>query len=178
MSRVGEKPITIPSGVTVTVEGEAVRAKGPLGEMSVDLPVAITAAVEDNAVTLSRAEDSRECRSFHGLARSLVSNAVEGVSKGFSKELEIEGVGFRAAIQGQKVTLSLGFSSPVVFEAPEGVKVTEEGGTKLVISGPDKQKVGDTAARLRGFMPAEPYKGKGLHYKGEYVRRKVGKTVA
>jgi len=125
-----------------------------------------------------RADDTRESRSFHGLARSLVANMIQGVAEGFKKELEIEGVGFRASVRGQEVSLSLGFSSPVEYLAPDGIKVTVDGGTKLVVSGADKQKVGDTAARLRGFMPAEPYKGKGMRFKDERVRRKVGKTVA
>jgi len=167
----------LPSGVTATTDGNRISIKGPQGELDYTLPAGVTAAVEDQAVVLGRADDSREAKSLHGLARSLVANMVEGTANGFRKQLEIEGVGFRASVQGQTVTLMLGFASPVLYTAPGGVKVEEQGGTKLTVSGADKQKVGEAAARIRSFYPAEPYKGKGLRYAGEYVRRKVGKTV-
>ena len=178
MSRVGEQAITIPSGVTVNVEGGVVSAKGPKGELSLDLPAGISAKTEGERVSLDRSDDSRETRSFHGLARSLVANMVDGVANGYSRDLEIEGVGFKAEVQGQTVLLSLGFSGPKACPVADGVTVTVEGGTRLKVSGPDKQKVGEVAARIRSYYPAEPYKGKGIRYAGEYVRRKVGKTVA
>lgn len=178
MSRVGQRPIEIPSGVSVEINGQSVKVKGPLGELSRDLPAAITIEEADGKLVLTRASDTREDRSFHGLSRSLVANMVEGVSRGFKKELEISGVGFKAAVQGQELSLSVGFASPVQYTIPDGVKVTEEGGVNVTVSGVDKQMVGDVAARIRAFYPAEPYKGKGLKYKGEHVRRKVGKAVA
>jgi large subunit ribosomal protein L6 len=178
MSRVGEKPIEIPGGVTVSLEGGQVLAKGPLGEGRLDLPEGLAVAIKDGEVALSRERETREIRSRHGLIRTLIANMVEGVSKGYSKALEIEGVGFRAAVQGRKVSLALGFAKPVELTMPEGIEVKEEGGTKVSVSGTDKQKVGDFAARIRGFFPAEPYKGKGIRYAGEQVKRKVGKTVA
>ncbi len=178
MSRVGEKPIDVPDGVTVSVDGLTVTAKGGLGELVHTMPGPITIEVADGKVLVGRTEDTREGRSFHGLVRSLVANMVEGVAKGFSKDLEIQGVGFKAAVQGRKLVMTLGFSSPIEYEPPEGVTVVTQSDTSIVVSGMDKQKVGDTAARIRAFCPAEPYKGKGLRYRGEYVRRKVGKTVA
>jgi len=178
MSRVGKQPVVIPDGVTVTVQDREVRVKGPVGELSMTLAGPVSAVVEEGRVVVSRSEETREGRSFHGLARSLVANMVEGVSRGFSKKLEIQGVGFRAAVQGQNLTMTLGFSKPVDFIAPDGVKLEVEGGTQITVSGPDKQKVGDAAARIRSFFKAEPYKGKGIRYAGEHVRRKVGKTVA
>ena len=178
MSRIGKKPIDIPSGVTVSVDGQRVVVKGPLGELSLEMPGALSAKVDGAVLQIERPDDSRQSRSFHGLTRSLAANMVDGVSKGFRKELEIEGVGFKGSVQGGKMVLSLGFSSPVEYEFPKGVKVEEQGGTKITVSGPDKQKVGQAAARIRAFAPAEPYKGKGVRYKGEHVRRKVGKTVA
>jgi len=178
MSRIGDMPVEIASGVNVDVKDRAVTVKGALGELTMDLPGGIAARVEDGKVWLSRPDDSRHSKSYHGLARSLVANMVEGVSKGFSRQLEIEGVGFRAQVQGQNVSLSLGFAGPKVFTVPESVKVLEEGGTRLTVSGIDKQQVGEVAARIRSYFPAEPYKGKGIRYAGEHVRRKVGKTVA
>jgi large subunit ribosomal protein L6 len=178
MSRIGKQPVPVPKGVTASVSASRVQVKGSLGELSMELPRGIGAEVQDGRVVLTRPDDSRQSKSFHGLARNLVANMVEGVSKGFSRALEIQGVGFKAAVQGQKLVLSLGFSSPQEFLVPDGVKVVVTDGTAMVVSGADKQKVGDTAARIRSFYPAEPYKGKGVRYKGEHVRRKVGKTVA
>ncbi|MBM4143094.1 MAG: 50S ribosomal protein L6 [Lentisphaerae bacterium] len=179
MSRIGKQPIAIPAGVAVSVAGGTVRAKGPKGELALELPPQTAARVKDGAqiVIESRGEDDRAA-SFHGLARSLVANMVKGVSQGYRRDLEMEGVGFRAALRGTRLEMTLGFSSPVVFEVPEGITVAVEGGTAIAVTGADKQRVGDTAARIRSFFPAEPYKGKGLRYKGERVRRKVGKTVA
>jgi large subunit ribosomal protein L6 len=178
MSRIGQQPVTIPAGVTAVVEGQTVRIKGPKGELSYEMPAGIGAAASGGSVKLSRETDDRRGRSLHGLARSLVANMVEGVTKGFVKELELQGVGFKAAVQGQKLVMTLGFASPVEYVIPPGVKVTAEGGTAITVAGPDCGQVGTVAARIRSFYPAEPYKGKGLRYKGEYVRRKVGKTVA
>jgi large subunit ribosomal protein L6 len=170
--------VAIPEGVSVNVTGSTVTARGPRGELSLELPGAVRATVSDGEVSIAATDETRQARSFHGLARSLTANMIEGVSKGFTKELEIQGVGFRAAVQADKLILTLGFASPVEFAIPEGIQVSEEGGTRIVVSGPDKQLVGDVAARIRSSYPAEPYKGKGLRYRAEYVRRKVGKTVA
>ena len=178
MSRTGKKPVDVPSGVTVKVEGPKVSVKGSLGELSLDLPAPIQAAVQDGKVNVTRPNDDRDSRSFHGLARTLIANMIEGVSKGFTRELEIQGVGFRASMQGRTLVMSLGFSRPVEFEVPEGIEIAAGEGTRIIVSGADKQKVGDTAARIRSFFMAEPYKGKGVRYKDEHVRRKVGKTVA
>mgnify|MGYP000511424553 CR=1 FL=1 len=179
MSRVGAKPVDIPAGVTVTTEPDAVVVKGRLGELRLPLPAPIEVQVADGQVRVVRRDDSHHSKSCHGLVRNLIANMIVGVTQGYKKELEIQGVGYKAALQGRKLVLSLGFASPVTYEIPEGVKVTEEeGGVRLVVSGIDKQLVGDVAARIKAFFPAEPYKGKGIRLKGEYVRRKVGKTVA
>jgi large subunit ribosomal protein L6 len=178
MSRIGKLPVALPAGVTATVDGQTVRVKGPKGELNRVLPEGISAKVGGGKVELDRAADERRFRSLHGLSRTLVANMVEGVTTGYSKDLELQGVGFKAAVQGQKLVLTLGFAGPVEFTVPAGVKVSAEGGTAIKVSGPDKELVGIVSARIRSFYPAEPYKGKGLRYKGEYVRRKVGKTVA
>jgi len=178
MSRVGEVPIDVPSGVTVTVEGKQVRVKGNEGDLTLVLRPEIDVTIEDNRVTVVRADDTASSKGFHGLTRTLISNMVAGVAKNFVKVLLIEGVGFRATIAGKGLSLALGFASPKEYAIPDAITITEEGGTRLTISGPDKQKVGQTAARIRSFFPAEPYKGKGIRYQGERVRRKVGKTVA
>ncbi len=178
MSRIGKKPVEIPSGVEVTVAGGEVCVKGAQGELRQEIPEGISIVVEGSTATVERANDDRQTRCYHGLVRSLLANMVEGVNKGYSKSLVIEGVGFRAAIQGQKLSLSLGFASPILFEIPSTVKIAEEGGTKVTVSGADKQQVGDVAARIRSYFPAEPYKGKGIRYDGEQIKRKVGKTVA
>jgi large subunit ribosomal protein L6 len=177
MSRIGRKPVAIPSGVTVRVDGGRVVTKGPKGELALSLPPGVTAAVKDSAVQMACAEDSALGRSRHGLARSLLANMVAGVSKGYSVDLELQGVGFRAAVQGTKLTLTIGYSSPVEYVAPAGITIAVKE-SNITVSGPDKQLVGDVAARIRSFYPPEPYKGKGIRYKGEYVRRKAGKTVA
>ena len=177
MSRIGKKPVVIPSAVTVTVDGATVAAKGPKGALSLSLPRGIQAAKEANQVIVTRADDTRECRSLHGLSRSLVANMVEGVEKGYSRELELQGVGYRAAAQGTTLTMSLGYSSPVVYQAPAGIQVAVKESI-ITVSGPDKKLVGDVAAHIRSFHPPEPYKGKGIRYRGEYVKRKTGKTVA
>lgn len=179
MSRIGQKPVQLPSGVKVAVDGGVVKVKGGKGELSYALPGGLTAKAEEGLVTISRPDDTKDSRRLHGLARSLVANMVKGVSDGFLIGLEIQGVGFKAVSQGAQVVLSLGFSHPVEFPVPDGIKVTvEANGTALTVTGCDKQQVGLVAARLRSYFPAEPYKGKGVRYKGEQVRKKVGKTVA
>ena len=178
MSRIGQKPIDLPAGVKVAMAGSMVSVNGKLGDLCLNLPKGITASLDGARLSISRVDDTRRSRSCQGLARSLVMNMVEGVSKGYSKELDVQGVGFKAAVSGQNLTLSLGFSSPVVHKLPEGVKVEVRDGTAIKVSGRDKEMVGTTAARIRKYFPAEPYKGKGVQYKGERVRRKVGKTVA
>lgn len=178
MSRVGEEPIDIVPGVTVTAAGGDVCVKGANGELTLTLRPEIGVTVGDGRVTVARADDMAATRGYHGLTRSLLANMIEGVSKGFAKVLLIEGVGFRAAVSGRALSLSLGFASPIAYAIPDGITITEEGGTKVTVSGADKQQVGQTAARIRSFFPAEPYKGKGIRYRDEHVRRKVGKTVA
>jgi large subunit ribosomal protein L6 len=178
MSRIGQKAIDIPSGVTVSVSGSVVTVKGPKGELSRELRDFIRVTVEGGKVLVARAGETRLMKGCHGLSRTLIANMIEGVSRGFSKDLEIQGVGFKAVLQGRKLILTLGFSSPIEFELPVGINVTLDGGTKLTVAGSDKELVGDTAARIRSYYPAEPYKGKGVRYKDEYVRRKVGKSVA
>jgi large subunit ribosomal protein L6 len=176
MSRIGEKPIVVPGGVKLSVKGVLVEVTGPKGTLSLTLPKGIQAVLEGAELKVSRENDT--LKAFHGLARSLVANMIEGVNKGYTKELEIQGVGFRAALSGKKLSLSLGFASPVEYTVPDAVTVAVNNNTALVVTGADKQQVGEVAARIRSFYPAEPYKGKGVRYKGEKVRRKVGKTVS
>ncbi len=178
MSRIGKQPVKIPAGVTVTARGGLVDVKGALGKLSCTLPAGISAVVADSEVRVARTDDSRKQRSFHGLSRSLVKNMIEGVLNGYKKELSIEGTGFKAQVQGQKLMLSLGFASPKEYLIPVGITVTEKQGVQLTVTGIDKQLVGEAAARIRGYYPAEPYKGKGIKYVGEKIRRKQGKTVA
>lgn len=176
MSRIGKAPITIPDGVEVKVEGQKVTAKGPLGTEEVVVCPEITVKIEDKSVVVTRCDDSRKARSLHGLSRTLVANAVNGVKTGFEKRLEIVGVGYRAAMQGNTLNLQLGYSHPVNMDAPQGIKIEVEANTKIKVSGPNKQKVGDIAAAIRSKRPPEVYKGKGIKYEGEYIRRKAGKT--
>ena len=178
MSRVGKKPIDIPSGVKVAVQDSLVKVSGPKGDLTLLLPATIQADAGDGKVTVTRSDDTRENRSFHGLYRSLIANMVEGVEKAFTKDLVIEGVGFKAEVRGSTLVVTVGFSSPVEYAIPEGVDITVDGGTRVKITSIDKQKVGQAAARIRGFSPAEPYKGKGIRYADERIRRKEGKTVA
>ncbi|MBE6436486.1 MAG: 50S ribosomal protein L6, partial [Akkermansiaceae bacterium] len=177
MSRVGKKVITIPAGVTVTINGADVTVKGAKGELSWTLPTGITAAVEGTELTVSRADETRALRALHGTNRSLLNNMVEGVSKGFVKELEIVGVGLKAAVKGNVLDLALGKSHPILHPIPAGITVTVTDNTKLKVEGINKQVVGQFAAEVRGYYPPEPYKGKGIHYVGEYIRRKEGKSV-
>lgn len=168
--------IAIPAGVTVTIEGSAVTVKGGKGELSWTLPEGITAAVEGTTLTVSRADESRKLRALHGTNRSLLANMVEGVSKGFTKNLEIVGVGFKAAVKGSALDLVLGKSHPILHPIPAGLTVTVADNTKVKVEGIDKQLVGQFAAEVRGYYPPEPYKGKGIRYAGEYVRRLAGKA--
>ena len=178
MSRIGKEPVAIPAGVTVTVDGQKVTAKGKLGELSYVMHAGITAEVKDGKVVVSCADDE-QLGNFHGLARALINNNVKGVSEGYTKKLTIEGTGFKAALQGTTLALSLGFASPKLFQVTDGLKVTvENDGLLVTVTGIDKDKVGEAAARIRSFYPAEPYKGKGFKYEGEHIRRKQGKKVA
>lgn len=177
MSRIGKKPVPVPGGVTVTASGKEVMAKGPKGELRLPLPATVQAVVKDGQVVLTTTDMTAAGKSVYGLTRSLISNMLVGVANGYSKELELQGVGFRAAVQGPKLTLSIGFSSPVEFMAPKGITIQVKD-TFITVSGADKQLVGDVSARIRSLYPPEPYKGKGIRYRGEYVRRKAGKTVA
>jgi large subunit ribosomal protein L6 len=178
MSRIGNKAVEIPDKVKVNIDNEgAVSVEGPKGKLSWRLPRDIKGSVKDNRVSLMREAETRSVKALHGLSRSLVHNMVQGVSEGFSKQLEIEGVGFKAAVQGPTLNLSLGFSHPILFPIPKEIKITIAEGTKLTIQGIDKKLVGQVTADIRRFYPPEPYKGKGVRYVGEQIRRKVGKTV-
>ena len=178
MSRIGNKAIEITEKVQVNINNNgAVSVEGPKGKLSWKLPREIKASVQDNRISLVREAETRSVKALHGLSRSLVHNMVQGVSQGFSKQLEVEGVGFRAAVQGSTLNLSLGFSHPIPFQIPQGIKITVTEATKINIEGADKKLVGQVAADIRGFYPPEPYKGKGVRYAGEQIRRKVGKTV-
>jgi large subunit ribosomal protein L6 len=164
--------------VSVVVEGSIVKGKGPAGELTVRIPDGILVKVDNGTITVAAAREDKKLKALHGTTRSLLANMVKGLATPYVKELEIQGVGFRAQLQGQKLTLSLGFSHPIEFMIPAGITAKVSDGTSITVSGPDKQLVGETAARIRGFFPAEPYKGKGVRYKGEHVRRKAGKAVA
>ena len=178
MSRIGKKPITLPEKVKLNVSSAgAINVEGPKGKLSWTLPPAIKARVEGSSVIFDREDETRQVRALHGLSRALVANMVNGVSTGFAKELEIQGVGFKAALQGDKLNLSLGFSHPILFSIPKGIKITVTENTKVRVEGSDKQIVGQVAADIRAYYPPEPYKGKGVRYAGEQVRRKEGKTV-
>lgn len=178
MSRIGMKPIAIPAGVKVSVSGRDVAVEGKLGKLGYTLPANITAAVEGSEVKVSRVHDADELKAMHGLARSLVKNMVIGVSEGYKKELQIVGVGYKATLAGNKLTLNLGYSHPIVYTVPEGLKLTITDGVKILIEGADKQMVGEAAARIRKFKKPEPYKGKGVRYSDEHVVIKPGKTNA
>jgi large subunit ribosomal protein L6 len=180
MSRIGQKLIEVPKGVTVTINGATLSGKGPGGEMTVTIPGAIEAKLSDGKLTVvPRDADAPDAGSLHGTARTLIANMVQGLQKPFNKDLEIQGVGFKAQQQGAtKLVLSLGFSHPIEFEIPKGITVKVTDGTAVSVSGADKQLVGQVSSIIRGYFPAEPYKGKGVRYKGEHVRRKAGKAVA
>ena len=177
MSRIGKEPVTIAEGVTCTVAGQKVTVKGKLGELSYEMHDGISAKVEDGKVVVTRKDDS--FKALHGLSRALINNMVIGVSAGYTKKLVIEGTGFKAALQGKNLSLSLGFASPKIYAIPEGITVTvENDGLQVTVTGCEKALVGEAAARIRSFYPAEPYKGKGIKYLGEHIRRKQGKKVA
>lgn len=176
MSRIGKKPVPIPGKVTVTIEGQGITVKGPKGELSRVLPTGVAMYQEGETIVVQRDDDSRLSRERHGLCRTLVANMIEGVSAGFQKRLEIQGVGYRAQVKGKNLDMSLGYSHPVVFEPPEGVQFAVENNTNVIVSGIDKEVVGNVAARIRAARPPEPYKGKGVRYAGERIRRKAGKA--
>lgn len=178
MSRIGRMPIEIPAGVAVAYDNHVITVKGPKGELTRNLHPDMVVAVEGNEIKVSRPTEHKDHRSLHGLTRALVANMVTGVSEGFSKSLEINGVGYRAAKQGTKLVLTLGFSHPVEMEAPAGITIDVPAPNKIVVSGADKEVVGAIAADIRKWRKPEPYKGKGIRYEGEYVRRKAGKAGA
>jgi large subunit ribosomal protein L6 len=177
MSRIGRLPITVPSGVDITIDGASVTVKGPKGTLEHTLPEPITVErAEDGTLQVARPDDERRSRSLHGLSRTLIANMVTGVSEGYTKNLEIVGVGYRVAAKGSDLEFSLGFSHPVVVPAPQGISFAVESPTKFSVSGIDKQQVGEVAANIRKIRKPEPYKGKGIRYAGEQVKRKVGKA--
>src|SRR3954454_13097331 len=176
MSRIGRLPIDIPSGVDVVVDGRDVSVKGPRGQLALTVAQPITVAIEEGRVVVTRPDDERESRSLHGLTRTLIANNIQGVTQGYSKSLDVVGTGYRVQARGANVEFALGFSHPVVVEPPAGITFTVEGNNRLTVSGIDKQAVGETAATLRKIRKPEPYKGKGVRYAGENVRRKAGKS--
>src|SRR3989441_10445452 len=177
MSRIGRLPIDIPAKVKVEVKDRKVFVEGPKGKLDFELPGRTSAQVVGAQIKVNRDGEDAEARALHGLSRAILNNMVKGVSDGFVKKLEIQGVGFKAAVQGKAITLNLGYSHPINYPIPDQIKVTVEENTKITVEGPDKQKVGQVAAEIRGFHPPEPYKGKGVRYQGEQVKRKEGKTV-
>jgi len=177
MSRIGKQPIAIPAKVKVDVKGSRVFVEGPKGKLDMEIPRRTAVKVEGANVSVSRQGDDAEARAMHGLSRALLNNLVKGVSEGYVKKLEINGVGFKAAVQGKIVNMSLGYSHPINYDIPDQIKVTVEENTKITIEGPNKQVVGQVAAELRSFYPPEPYKGKGVKYADERIERKEGKTV-
>jgi large subunit ribosomal protein L6 len=178
MSRIGRKPVRIPKGVTVTVDGGRITVKGPRGELTRPVPPEMTVTVTDGELRVARPSDDDRHRALHGLARALINNMVLGVTGGFSRQLEIQGVGYKAEANPKGVRLTVGFTHPVQYQAPPGIKISVENNTLVTVEGIDKELVGQVAAELRGVRPPEPYKGKGIRYKDEPVRRKAGKTGA
>jgi large subunit ribosomal protein L6 len=177
MSRIGRQPIPVPSGVNIAIDPGRIMVNGPLGELTQDVPVRIKVERQDDQLVVTRPTDRGEDRALHGLTRSLIANMVEGVTKGFEKRLEIQGVGYRAALRGTSLELNVGYSHPVVIEPPQGIAFEVPVPTQVLVKGVDKQQVGEIAAEVRKVRPPEPYKGKGIRYEGEYVRRKVGKRA-
>jgi large subunit ribosomal protein L6 len=177
MSRIGREPIEVPSGVDVTLDGQDVKVKGPKGELTMEAHPDMAVALSEGVVTVTRPSDEPKHRGLHGLTRTLIANMIEGVVDGYSKTLEIQGVGYRAQKKGSGIELNLGFSHTIQFDAPEGVDIAVPNPTTIVIGGINKQNVGQAAAEIRAFRPPEPYKGKGIRYQGEHVRRKAGKTA-
>jgi large subunit ribosomal protein L6 len=175
MSRIGKKPVALPKGVTASVDGQTVKVKGPKGELSVKLVPEVSVSVDEHGVTVAPRKDAEKASQMWGLSRTLVNNLVAGVTTGFTQKLEIQGVGYRAAVQGKVLNLQLGFSHDVPYAIPDGITIVTEKPTMISVSGIDKQLVGQVAAEIRSWRPPEPYKGKGVRYEGEYVRRKEGK---
>lgn len=178
MSRIGKKLITVPKGVTVQQAGDLLKIKGPKGELSVPMPPSITMELQDGTLTFIRADEAKKTRALHGLTRALTANCITGVTTGFSRKLEITGVGYKAEIRGKALVLALGFSHPIVFFPPDEITIAVPAPTQVAITGSDKQLVGQVAANIRGFRPPEPYNGKGVKYEGEIIRRKAGKAAA
>ena len=176
MSRIGRLPISVPAGVEVSVDGSVVSVKGPKGSLTQTVAAPITVVVEDGTVQVSRPNDERESRSLHGLTRSLIANMIQGVSEGYTKQLEIVGTGYRVQAKGANLEFALGYSHPVPFNAPDGITLSVEGNNKVTVSGIDKQQVGQVAAKIRSLRLPDPYKGKGVRYAGEQIRRKAGKA--
>jgi large subunit ribosomal protein L6 len=177
MSRIGKQPVVIPDKVKVNVQGQKVLVEGPKGKLNFDLPRRTSAKVDKGQVLVSRQGDDAQAKALHGLSRAILNNMVKGVNEGFVKKLEIQGVGFKAAVQGKVINLVLGYSHPINYPIPDQIKVTVEENTKITVEGPDKKTVGQVAADIRAYYPPEPYKGKGVRYVGEQVKRKEGKTV-
>lgn len=177
MSRIGKQPVVIPAGVDVTIDGSTLTVKGPKGELVREFNPMMTIKQEENEVIVTRPDDSREAKSLHGLTRTLIHNMVVGVSEGFSKKLVLVGVGYRAALKGSDLELSLGYSHPVVVKAPHNITFSVPSQTEIIVSGLSKEEVGQVAANIRAWRKPEPYKGKGIRYDGEYVRRKLGKAA-
>jgi large subunit ribosomal protein L6 len=177
MSRIGKQPVLIPAKVKVEIKGSRILVEGPKGKLALDLPRRTAAKVADGKVVVTRDSDEAESKKMHGLGRALINNMVRGVAEGYVKKLEIQGVGFKAAVAGKVITMNLGYSHPINYEIPDQIKVTVTDNTRITVEGPDKQVVGQVAAELRSYYPPEPYKGKGVRYEGEHIIRKEGKTV-
>ena len=177
MSRIGKKPVSLPNGVSVKREGEFITVKGPKGELRTAVSDIVTVAIEGNEILVTRPNDQAEARSMHGLTRTLIDNMVQGVSTGYTRRLDIVGVGYRAEVRGKGIMLNLGFSHPIFFFPPAGITVETPTPTSIVLGGIDKQLIGQVAAKIRSFRPPEPYKGKGIKYEGEQIRRKAGKSA-
>ena len=178
MSRIGRKPVPVASGVTVRLDDRSVRVKGPRGELAATVHPSISVDVNDKTVEVKRSSNGKKDRALHGLWRALIQNMVVGVSQGFTRKLELVGVGYRAEMKGKTLQLLLGYSHPILFKAPEGVKIETPTQTSIIVTGIDKEIVGMVAAKIRSFRPPEPYKGKGVKYEGEHIRRKAGKAAA
>ncbi len=177
MSRIGKQPVVIPPNVKVNIQGQKVVVEGPKGKLNFELPRRTSAKVDNGQILVTRVGDEPQAKALHGLSRAILNNMVKGVAEGYVKKLEIQGVGFKAAVQGKIVNMVLGYSHPINYNIPDQIKVTVEDNTKITVEGPDKKMVGQVAADLRSFYPPEPYKGKGVRYVGEQVKRKEGKTV-
>ncbi|MEA5021131.1 MAG: 50S ribosomal protein L6 [Gordonibacter sp.] len=177
MSRIGKQPITVPAGVDVTIDGTTVTVKGPKGELTRSFPEIMIIKREGDDILVERPDDTREAKAYHGLVRTLIANMVEGTSTGFKKKLQLVGVGYRAALKGKDIEMQLGFSHPVLVVAPEGITFEVPSQTEIIVSGPSKEQVGQVAANIRKWRKPEPYKGKGIRYEGEQVRRKLGKAA-